>query len=166
MKPNKLIIAISVLTLAILGLGVWLLTKPTAGSQLGTTVPAGGKAEVPVTEFDWGTIDYGGGDAVAEFTISNPGPGTLSLAEVGTSCMCTTAQIIINDQKSPYFGMHAKSSWVGQVPAGGQAKLKVVFDPAFHGPSGVGPVTRQIVMTTTDPDRPKLEFNLKGNVVK
>ena len=166
MKPNKLLITISILTLVILGLGVWLLARPAPGSRLGASVASPGRAEVPVTEFDWGTIDYGAGDAVAEFTINNPGPGTLSLAEVGTSCMCTTAQIIINDQKSPYFGMHAKSSWVGQVPAGGQAKLKVVFDPAFHGPQGVGPFTRQIVMKTNDPEHPKLEFNLTGTVIK
>lgn len=166
MKLNKLIITISILTLIILGLGVWLLSKPTAGSQLVTSVSGGGKAEVPVTSFDWGTINYGGGDATAEFTISNPGAGILSLAEVSTSCMCTTAQIIINDQKSPFFGMHQKSSWIGQIPPGGEAKLKVVFDPAFHGPSGVGSVTRQIVIETSDPDHPKLEFNLTGNVVK
>lgn len=166
MKPNKLIITISILTLAILGLGVWLLTRPTAGSQLGTSTASGGKAEVPVTSFDWGTIDYGGGDVTAEFTIDNPGTGPLSISEVSTSCMCTTAQVIINDQKSPYFGMHQKSSWTGQIPSGGEAKLKVVFDPAFHGPSGVGPIDRQIVMKTSDPDHPKLEFNLTGNVVK
>lgn len=166
MKLNKLIITISVLTLSIIGLGVWLLVKPAPGSQLGITDSSGGKAEVPVASFDWGTIDYGGGDAVAELSINNPGSGTLSLSEVSTSCMCTTAQIIISGQKSPFFGMHQKSSWIGQIPAGGQAKLKVVFDPAFHGPSGVGPVTRQIVMKTNDPDHPKLEFNLTGKVVK
>jgi len=166
MKSNKLLIAISVLTLIILGLGVWLLTRPTADSQLGTSAASGGKAEVPVTEFDWGTIDYGGGDAIAEFIINNPGSGPLSLSEVSTSCMCTTAQIIINDQKSPFFVMHQKSSWIGQIPPGVQAKLKVVFDPAFHGPSGVGPVVRQVVMKTNDPEHPKLEFNLTGTVVK
>ena len=166
MKPNRLIITISILTLVILGLGVWLLTRPTAGSQLGTSTASGGKAEVPVTSFDWGTIDYGGGDAIAEFIINNPGSGPLSLSEVSTSCMCTTAQIIINDQKSPFFVMHQKSSWIGQIPPGVQAKLKVVFDPAFHGPSGVGPVVRQVVMKTNDPEHPKLEFNLTGTVVK
>lgn len=166
MKSNKLIITISILTLTILGLGVWLLTKPTPGSQLGTAIASGGKAEVPVASFDWGTIDYSGGDVTAEFTINNSGAGPLSLSEVSTSCMCTTAQIIISDPKSPFFGMHTKSSWVGQIPAGGQATLKVVFDPAFHGPSGVGPVTRQVVMKTSDPQNPKLEFNLKGTVIK
>ena len=166
MKPTKFFIILSAVTILILGFGVWLLARPAPGSQSGAIASAGGKAEAPVTSFDWGTIDYGAGDAAAEFTISNPGPGTLSLAEISTSCMCTTAQIIINDRQSPYFGMHAKSSWVGQVPAGGQAKLKILFDPAFHGPSGLGPVTRQVVMETSDPDHPKLEFNLTGTVVK
>lgn len=180
-KPrlNKLTLIVLFSTTLILGFGVWLLTEPTGASKLQQPTsgarlppPAGragdgqGKAEVPVASFDWGTIDYGGGDAVAEFSINNPGSGTLSLSEVSTSCMCTTAQVIINENKSPYFGMHQKSSWIGQVPPGGEAKLKVIFDPAFHGPSGVGPVTRQIVIKTNDPQNPKLEFNLKGTVVK
>jgi len=167
MKPTKFFIILSTITILILGLGVWLMAKPTSGSRLQqSAVASGGKAEVPVTSFDWGTIDYGGGDAIAEFIINNPGSGPLSLSEVSTSCMCTTAQIIINDQKSPFFGMHQKSSWIGQIPPGVQAKLKVVFDPAFHGPSGVGPVVRQVVMKTNDPEHPKLEFNLTGTVVK
>lgn len=164
---NRLVVLVFISTIFILGFGVWLLSKPPAGSVLQRSATAsGGKAEVSVTSFDWGNIDYGGGDVTAEFSINNPGSGTLSLSEVSTSCMCTTAQVIINENKSPYFGMHQKSSWIGQIPPGGQAKLKIVFDPAFHGPSGVGPVTRQIVMKTNDPDHPKLEFNLTGNVIR
>jgi hypothetical protein len=170
-KINHLTFFVFITTGLILGLGVWLLAGPaTSGARPPAPEAAGsgdqGKAEVPVTDFDWGTIDYGGGDATAEFTIKNSGSGPLTLSQVSTYCMCTTAQDIIGDQNSPYFGMHQKSSWIGQIPAGGQAVLKVVFDPAFHGSQGVGPVTRQIVMTTTDSQNPKLEFNLKGNVVK
>lgn len=165
-KLNRLAYFVFASTILILGLGVWLISRPTAGSQLGTAVSAGAKAEVGATDFDWGNIDYGGGDVIAEFDIKNSGAAPLSLSEVSTSCMCTTAQVIINGQNSPFFGMHQKSSWVGRIPVGGQAKLKVVFDPAFHGPQGVGPVTRQVVMTTNDPNSPKLEFNLKGTVVK
>ena len=166
MKPNKLIIAISVLTLAILGLGVWLLTKPTAGSQLGTTVPAGGKAEVPVTEFDWGTIDYGGGDAVAEFTISNPGPGTLSLAEVGTSCMCTTAYLQGAEGELGPFGMPGHGGLAGNrvnetIKPGETRDLKVVFDPNAHGPAGVGAINRSITLTGKGG---KLQFTIEAVV--
>lgn len=166
MKSNKALIVIIGITVLILGLGVWLISKPATGSQLGVATASGGKAEVGSASFDWGNIDYGGGDVTAEFTVKNSGTGPLSLSGVSTSCMCTTAQVTIGDQKSPFFGMHQKSSWIGKIPAGGQATLKVVFDPAFHGPSGVGPMERQIVMTTTDPQNPKLEFNLKGNVIK
>lgn len=165
-KVNKFIFLIVILSVVILGLGVWLISRPAGGSQLGIQAASEGKAEVENTDYDWREIDYGGGDATAEFTVKNSGVGPLSLFEVFTSCMCTTAQVIIGNQKSPFFGMHTKSSWVGKIPAGGQAVLKVVFDPAFHGPQGVGPMERQIVMTTSDPQNPKLEFNLKGTVVK
>jgi len=49
---------------------------------------------------------------------------------------------------------------------GEQAQVEVVFDPAFHGPSGLGSITRQVVMDTSDPDRSRLEFSMRGLVVK
>jgi len=80
--------------------------------------------------------------------------------------MCTTAQVIIDGKSSPLFKMHQKSAWTGEVQPGKEAELKVIFDPAFHGPSGVGAMTRQIEVATNDKNNPKLEFMLKGVVVK
>lgn len=80
--------------------------------------------------------------------------------------MCTTAQLIIGDTKSPEFGMHSKSAYVMEVPGGETAELKVVFDPAFHGPNGVGPINRQITVETNDPSSPVLNFMLTAMVRK
>jgi len=124
------------------------------------------KAEAGETNYDWGEIKINGGNAEKVFLIKNTGTGPLILSSVSTSCMCTTAQVIINGKESPFFGMHQKSSWMGEVSAGREAELKIVFDPAFHGPSGVGVMTRQIEVATNDKNNPKLEFTLKGNVVK
>jgi len=62
--------------------------------------------------------------------------------------------------------MHEKSSSVFEVKPGETAELLVEFDPAFHGPSGVGPITRTITMNTNDVKNPVLSFNLTANVVK
>lgn len=163
MKPNKLAIAISILTLSILGLGVWLLSRPTGAVM---EKSADTKVEVGETNFDWGKIKIDAGNVEKTFVIKNAGSGTLKLSNIFTSCDCTTASVIINGKQSPYFGMHAKSAWIGEVPAGGQAELKVIFDPAYHGPSGLGPMTRQIVVETNDVSKKKLTFDLKGTVVK
>src|SRR3989344_3068983 len=58
------------------------------------------------TNFDWGNINYGGGDAKHTFEIKNTGETLLKLANIKTSCMCTTAKIITRSGTSPAFKMH------------------------------------------------------------
>lgn len=117
------------------------------------------------TSFDWGTIKLKGGKVDKTFTITNTGSDTLKLYEVVTSCLCTTAQVKINGNVSPYFAMHQKSSWVGEVAPGETAELEVVFDPAFHGPQGVGDITRMITVKTNAQSQPEVSFNLTAKVV-
>ena len=163
MKQKIVLITIGIITFAILGAGAWLLSKP-VGVEVEKSDQA--KAFVTETNHDWGEIKIDGGKAEKIFMIKSTGAGPLKLSDVSTSCMCTTAQVIIDGKGGPLFGMHQKSSWVGEIPAGKEAELKIVFDPAFHGPSGVGSMTRQIEVATNDKNNPKLEFMLKGNVVK
>ena len=80
--------------------------------------------------------------------------------------MCTTAQLKTAEQSSKKFGMHQKNSSVFEVNPGETAELLVEFDPAFHGPSGVGMISRTITMNTNDTKNPTLEFSLTANVVK
>jgi len=60
--------------------------------------------------------------------------------------------------------MHNKSAYVFEVPPQQEAKLIVVFDPAFHGPNGVGPIDRFVTVATNDPSQPQLQFSVKGIV--
>jgi len=80
--------------------------------------------------------------------------------------MCTNAKVVIGDDQSPFFGMHSNSSWQGLVPAGESAQILVEFDPAFHGPNGFGPITRQVILETNDQSNPKITLNLTANVTK
>lgn len=124
------------------------------------------KAVADERTYDWGQIPYNGPDATKTFLIKNAGTDILKLTNIKTSCTCTSAQLTIDGNVSPKFGMHTTSSWVGEVPPGGQAQLMVVFDQDFHGPSGVGAVERLISVETNDVTNPRLEFSLKGAVVK
>lgn len=116
--------------------------------------------------YDWGTIDIDGGIVSKTFTIENKGDAVLKIYNVKTSCMCTTAQLKTPETTSRKFGMHEKSSDVIEVKPSEKAKLIVEFDPIFHGPSGVGPITRVITMDTNSTKDSVLTFNLTGNVVK
>jgi len=114
---------------------------------------------------DWGTIGIDNGVVKNTFKVKNTGSEPLQLFNMSTSCMCTTAQIRVGDKLSPTFGMHTRSSYISQVPAGETAEIIVTFDPAFHGPSGTGPITRQILVETNDKLNPQLSFTAEALVV-
>lgn len=162
--PDKFIIGIFVATLLILGIAVFF------GSRMGATPQITADSQVSVSvdsnKYDWGTIDYDKGIVSKNFEIKNTSNTALKLYNVKTSCLCTTAQFKTAEGTSKKFGMHESSSDVFEVKPGETAELIVEFDPAFHGPSGVGAVTRIITMSTNDSKNSTLTFNLTGNVVK
>lgn len=168
MFNNKFTTLLIIITLVLFGGGVVFLSK-TGSSEADnsqTATDANTKAVVEETSYDWGEIGINDGNVEKVFNIKNEGTGTLKLFNVVTSCMCTTAQLSLGDTKSPLFGMHTKSKYVLEVPSGQTAQLKVIFDPAFHGPSGIGPITRQIEVETNDPSTPQLSFMLTAVVRK
>jgi len=83
--------------------------------------------------------------------------------------MCTKAYLEKGNEKSAEFGMKgmsAPSDWKGTLKPGESAYVVAVFDPAFHCPSGVGIISRNISFETNDPDNPYLELSFEGTVVK
>jgi len=161
-KISPIALVIGALTLLTL-VGGFILAASSGPAKLSDT---GAQAYTDHTSFEWGEINIKGGNATHEFTIENKGAGALELANILTSCACTSAQVTINGTPSPYFGMHSTSSWIGQIDPGQTATISVIFDPLFHGPEAVGPVQRLISVETNDPQNAKMEFELTGNVVK
>lgn len=165
MIDKKISIIFVVATLFIVIGGMFFTSKNSSSSvTLGTSYEA--KLWVDQKTHNWGRIDYNSGNVSKTFTIRNLGTSPLMLSGIKTSCMCTKAKLTINGVDSPYFGMHENSSWVTEVVAGKEALLTVIFDPAFHGPTGVGSISRQVLVQTNDKASPSLEFNLTGVVVK
>jgi len=165
MNDKKIIFLLIASTIILLIGGVFFLTKTTVTPEIKASQNA--KAYVgDSTSFDWGTIPMSKGNAVKSFTIKNTGTDTLKLYNVKTSCHCTKAYVTINGVDSPSFGMDSLSSWTGEVLRGKEAKLTAVFDPAFHGSQGTGPINRFVSVETNDPANSKLTFTLTGNVVK
>lgn len=123
-------------------------------------------ATVDETDYDWGTIKMYDGLAKKTFTVKNTGTRMLKLYSATTTCSCTTVQIRTAAQQTANLSMHSQSNDVIDVAPGGQAEVEVVFNPAFHGPSGVGPIQRSAIVKTNDPNQPELKFNLSAVVTQ
>jgi archaellum component FlaG (FlaF/FlaG flagellin family) len=163
MSDKKIIITVTGLSMLVLIGGVVLASRAPKQPE----IIASKKARVSIAEttHDWGAIPIDGGKVQKSFMIKNEGSDSLQLANVETSCMCTEAKIKINENESPNFGMHSNSSWIGELEPGKEAELQVIFDPAYHGPSGTGQISRIVSVETNDQNNPILEFILSANVI-
>lgn len=116
-----------------------------------------------------GDIGFSDGILYHSFPIRNNGTKDLEIANMTTSCMCTKVFLRQNGKDGPSFGMKgmsAPSDWKGILRPGEEGEVVAAFDPAYHGPQGVGKISRFVSFETNDPDNPYVEFSFEGNVVK
>ena len=114
---------------------------------------------------DFGEVALDGGNVVKSFVVENIGESELVLANFSTSCMCTTVKLKTGEGESVEFGMHTKSKWQGKIAPGEKGEVIITFDPAYHGPSGKGAITRIVKFETNDSDNREMEFMLTGKVI-
>lgn len=124
--------------------------------------------EATPASYEVGDIPINGGILTKEFTIKNNTNEELTLRKVATSCMCTEAKIVLGDEETVYYSMEHptdKNPPVNLTFAPGQeANVIVNFDPAAHGPEGVGPFERDVWLTFSDPAGLKT-LSFSGRVV-
>lgn len=131
-----------------------------------TPAPAqiGGDSGALVAEtagYDFGPLPLRSGLAQTSYFVRNTGAEPLVVNDVWTSCMCTTAVIRKGTETWGPFGMPGHGLRRGinlSLAPGEDAEVAVVFDPAAHGPAGVGPVTRSIFLSSTAGDPLELAF--------
>lgn len=140
---------------------------PTAGSAPAPRVEAQGPRMLKANDanFDFGTISMAAGNVSHRYWIRNTGDRPITVRKMYTSCMCTTATLIKGGRKSPTVGMpgHGFMPTLNETLAPNEAAaIEVVFDPAAHGPAGIGR-TERLVTIQTDRERP-LELAFVVNV--
>ena len=170
LKDSKtLIIIISVTVVIVVGMA-FLFSGSSNGADDSIeepTVEAVG-IELNPEYFGLGEVDINGGVVKREYEVKNVTDGTIKLKKLATSCMCTQAKVIVGDKETKFFGMEGhgdKNPPVNmEIAAGETAKVYVEFDPAAHGPQGVGPFDRIIWLTFSDPAGIK-ELKFDGTVV-
>ncbi len=101
------------------------------------------------TFFDFGKISMARGDVERVFRLKNTSPFPVTVKKMYTSCMCTTAYLSYEDFKFGPVGMpgHSAVPTINkEIQSGETFDVRVVFDPAAHGPAGVGRIERVVTI--------------------
>ena len=101
------------------------------------------------TTFDFGTISMAAGKVTHTYKIKNSSSEAVAINKIYTSCMCTSASIMNGSEKKGPFGMPGHTfipSIDEEVKPSEEVTIEAVFDPAAHGPAGVGRVERVITL--------------------
>ena len=164
---KKIIALIFVFTFAVIGIAIIVFSSGSSKAELQKT--KGAKLQTFQTDFNFNNIQYSGGTISHTYEVKNIGDKDLQIANLATSCMCTTAYLKDASGNGPIFGMKgmtAPSNWTGVLKPGELGEIVAVFDPSYHGPSGIGPIQRIISFETNDPDNPYVEVKFEGVVVR
>lgn len=146
-SDTKFILGIGVFTLVIIVLfSYWLTVKGGEQKALVNTPVAGVSVEVP--HYDLGEVPINGGLVTKTYQITNTTDRDMELLKIVTSCMCTSANVATSDGETKYFAMEMggdKNPLISlKLKKGEVANVNVRFDPAAHGPAGVGPFDRVV----------------------
>lgn len=104
---------------------------------------------------DLGEISQARGEVSTDFKLQNSGQSDLVINKLSSSCGCTSAAILYQDQEGPRFTMegHGKDNptdWQIAIAPGNTAILRVYYDPTVHKDL-TGPVTRTVSVFSNDP---------------
>ncbi len=157
---NKTILLIAVAVLVLGGL-VWI-ARPNSQDSEASSTPSNGTLTVEeANNYDFGTISMAAGKVTHQFKIKNTGADAVTINKMYTSCMCTTATLLIGDKKFGPYGMpgHGATPKINKaVNPNEEISVDVVFDPAAHGPAGVGRIQRAITIENNAGQPVELQF--------
>lgn len=168
MSEKKIIIAVLAVTVLIIG-GAVLALSGSQAKKAALEKTVGAKIQISEESFDFKDIPYSGGNVEHGFMVKNIGDKKLEIANLATSCACSKVFLRAKNGDGPKAGMKGMSAptdWKGSLEPGEEGQVVAVFDPAYHGPQGVGPISRIVSFETNDPDRPYVELSFSGRVVK
>jgi len=165
-NETKFIIGAVVITVGLIfGLTFFISAKGAKEKTLITTEVLGISANP--TNYDLGEMPIKGGIVTREYEIKNTSDRDMELIKIVTSCMCTRAGVKAESGETKFFAMEMggdKNPIISlKIKKGETAKATVRFDPAAHGPAGIGPIDRKVSLYF---DTGLKELSFKGVVVK
>ncbi len=170
-QAKNTILGLAVLLLVFGGM-VWLTNSGSSRNGTGDGASQStGNLVAKETSYDFGTISMQNGKVTRSFEVKNDSAEPIRITKVYTSCMCT--QALIKSAAGRQFGPFGMPGHGGallsaniEVAPGETLTLDVIFDPAAHGPSGVGLARRNVYVETNSTKSPKLEFEFQAMVTR
>lgn len=141
----------SLIVVAVLVAGLILVARG-RGNE-GGSQRASGKLAADHAAYDFGRISMAAGKVRHTFMMKNESGEPLNIRQMYTSCMCTTATWKQAGESNGPFGMpgHGLMPQMNRMMGAGQeAAVEVEFDPAAHGPAGVGKILRDVIVETDE----------------
>lgn len=119
--------------------------------------------------YDFEAVSQKEGKVYTYFNLKNEGKSNLVIDRMETSCGCTFASIVFEGKESPLFTMpghgYENPQWGGiSILPGGQAQLKVMYDPNVHQDFR-GAAIREISVFSNDPIDFEKEVKIELNQV-
>ena len=113
------------------------------------------------TYFEFGSISMTAGKVRHRYWFRNESTAPVLIQRVYTSCMCTTATLVKGMRVIGSYGMpgHGPLPEVNQSLAPNEAAyVDVEFDPAAHGPAGLGRTERVVTIERAGGEPLQLAF--------
>lgn len=168
---NKTVVIGAVLVVLVLAAIIMAVKPNQGGGNVTTAAPArpasysAGALTARERDFDFGSISMAAGKVSHRYWFRNASSAPVLISKIYTSCMCTTATLVKGGRIINNYGMsgHGYTPSVNETIAPNEdALIEAVFDPAAHGPSGIGP-TERFVTIENDAGQP-LELRFIANV--
>lgn len=122
---------------------------PTTSASATAAPQRAGALKARESRFEFGPISMAGGKVSHRYWFRNESAAPVLVRQVFTSCMCTTATLVKGIRIIGSYGMpgHGPLPAVNETLAPNEtAYVDVVFDPAAHGPAGLGFTERVVTI--------------------
>lgn len=119
------------------------------------------RIEISEVDRDLGTVSQKQGVVSTDFEFENIGESDLVINKLSSSCGCTSASVVYQDNIGPKFtmaghGQENPTDWEVAIKPGESAILRVYYDPSVHS-DFEGAATRTVSIFSNDP----VEFEVK-----
>ncbi len=165
MRKQSAIITFIVIALVLVGILLAAsrskIAEENGGANVTTPLNESSALSLAESSYDFGSVSMAKGVVTHDFVLTNNSSGVVDIGKVWTSCMCTEAVLKASSRELGPFGMPGhgpvKKANLSLGP-GEQVTVQVQFDPAAHGPAGVGPIKRDIYLTVGEDEEVALSF--------